>query len=245
VSAHSYEVPGSYTATLEVSDKDGGIGRDSTLVTIHKRSSTLSVSAGSTLFGYATTLTAQLGDGVNAQTARLGGRTVTFLVGGHTLTAVTDAQGRATVSSPVMLLPGTYTVAVTFAEDSHYLGASAEAQLVVSNSTGKVTAGTLQTSGSGHGGFNVHSDGRSIKGQLQFQSDVVELHASEITAFSASPQGSSAWFAGISRTGERFVVYVEDHGEPGNQDRFQLWVSGQLHNGSGQLSGGNIQVHPG
>lgn len=40
-----------------------------------------------------------------------------------------------------------------------------------------------------------------------------------------------------------YTVYVEDNGEPGRLDRFELWLGGAAPVAAGTLEGGNIQIH--
>jgi streptogramin lyase len=242
--SHTYADPGSYMATLTATDKDGGVGSDQAQVAIDKRETGLTYTGSSTvIFGFAATLSAQLSDAVNTATAQLAGQTVTFTVDGQSITALTDTSGVATTMAPALLMPGTYTVVVDFAEGSHYLASSATGTLTVGNSTGKITAGTLRSPAGGSGGFNVHSDAEGLKGQVQYQNGAVKFHASTITAVGISVDRTKAWFTGTGKSGESFVAYVEDNGEPGRNDKFQLWIDGTLYNGDGTLLGGNIQIH--
>mgnify|MGYP000132530779 CR=1 FL=1 len=42
--------------------------------------------------------------------------------------------------------------------------------------------------------------------------------------------------------GLAFTAHVEDNGETGRTDVSRLWIDGVLQNGSGAMSGGNIQL---
>ncbi|MBN2186377.1 MAG: C10 family peptidase [Dehalococcoidia bacterium] len=239
---HIYADPGLYTAELTATDKDGGVGSDTAQVGVNKREAILSYTGDTTaVFGYAT-LSAQLSDAVDTATAQLNGRTVLFTIDGSTITATTNSQGIAT-ASPIPIIPGDYQVDVAFAEGSHYLASSAQGTLSVTISAGKVTAGVTEVASKGRGGFNVQSDGTTVKGELQFKDDMDKYHASEMTALGIALDGKSAWLVGVGKDGRQFIAYVEDNDEPRSNDVFKLWIEGTLHNSDGTLEGGNIQIH--
>jgi len=240
---HIYVEPSVYTATLTATDKDGGVGSDTSQVTVNKRETSLSYTGDTAAtFGYAATLSAQFSDAVDPATARLSGRIVVFTIGGSVISATTNSEGVATAAAPALLMSGTYQVDVTFAEDSHYLASSTQGTLNVLISAGKVTGGIMKIPNKGRGGFNIHSDGTTVKGEFQFKDDTENYHASEIIVLGIAPEGNSAWFAGIGKDGRTFVAYVEDNGEPGTNDVFKLWIEDTLYNGDGTLAGGNIQI---
>ncbi|MGH3071071.1 MAG: Ig-like domain-containing protein [Gaiellaceae bacterium] len=192
----------------------------------------------------AVTLSARLSDVADPATARLAGREVRFQVGTLVFTATTDAAGDAVAQPQFPIPPGTYEIVVTFAGDTHYLPSETRAPLRVVSSSGKVTGGGLRSlDHPGHGGFNVHDGNR---GQLQWRNGTVDFHAGKTTALGIAPDGRSAWFAGMGRDGSPFVAYVEDNGEPGREDVFELWIAGVPQTpGGGSLAGGNIQIHKG
>lgn len=244
--AHVYADPGAYTATLTATDKDGGSGSDGTSVTVTKRPTIVTFTGSITAaFGW-TTLSAQVADGADEATARLAGREVRFEAGGQSFPASTGADGAATVTEPVLLPPGTHSVTVRVPETSHYLEAVDPVTLAVTSSPGKVTGGALRSPAGGSAGFNVQSDGTTLKGQLQYSGGpgVDKFHASEFTALGVSADGRAAWFAGVGRDGQPFVAYVEDQREPGTFDVFRLRIEGVDQTGDGRLKGGNIQIHP-
>jgi len=246
--AHAYANPGPYTAKLTVTDDDTGKDEKTLAITIKKRETTLVYNGETTaVFGFGSILSAKLSDAVVAA-APIGGRTITFTVNAVNYTGTTAISGQTnnvTLNPFPPLMPGTYTITVNFAGDSHYLPSSTTATLTVTNTVGcKVTAGTLRSANNGRGGFNVQADGpTAIKGELQFQNDSLNFHAPTMTALGCSADRTKAWFAGVGRDGKNFVAYVEDNGEPGRDDIFKIWVNGVPQNGNGALSGGNVQIH--
>jgi PKD domain len=238
--AHAYDSPGMYTATLSASDKDGGQAGDDVAVQIVRRNTTLD------LDGYsATAVNARLTDVYDKPTAKLAGHDVVFELAGATYHANTDASGLATANLPTALEPATYTLTLRFAGDDLYASSQATTTLevAVQATPGLVTGGALRSSANGRGGFNVHSDGVHIWGQLQYQSAIAgNFHASTMTSFVVTTDGRSARFAGIGADGRHFETYVEDNGEPGKRDVWRLWIDGRLET-DGTLKGGNIQIH--
>jgi hypothetical protein len=110
--------------------------------------------------------------------------------------------------------------------------------------SGKITAGVMRFGNNGPGGSNVQSDKNgAVKGELQYHNGTENLHADTLTHIAIYDNGNKGWFAGVLTDGRTIVAYVEDNGEPGNGDVFQIWVEGVLLNGDGQLSGGNVQIH--
>src|SRR5262245_55032957 len=122
-------------------------------------------------------------------------------------------------------------------------GPSVEADPSAVASSGCVTAGMLITANGGRGSFGVHGDGTDVRGELQFRWNGGEFHAQVITELAFSPDRRQAWFAGIDDDGRRFLAYVEDNGEPGRDDFFDLQVDGVRLTGNGRLKRGNVQIH--
>jgi PKD domain len=116
---HAYASPGSYVATLEVCDKDGGCDSDSRTVVVTKRDTTLGYTGPlSSSPSKTVTLTANLvdeyGEGVP-------GRKVTFVLGSQSAVGTTDASGTASVSFKLSQKPGSYPLTATFpAGDAKY-----------------------------------------------------------------------------------------------------------------------------
>ena len=183
-------------------------------------------------------------DPIDAATGRLAGQTVIFAVGDVFLTALTDADGIATATTTLPLTPGSHEVHASFLGDERYLPSSTVGEVVVAFTPGKITAGLLRSVDLGRGGFNAHSDGTTMHGQLQWQKTGVNYHGNTVTALGIAPDGRSAWFAGADRNGVPYLAYVEDNGTPGTHDRFKLWIRGTLQTPSdGKLAGGNLVIH--
>jgi hypothetical protein len=241
----TYAGPGTDVATFSVTDKDGASAMDSLSVVVARRASSLELVRSGSAFGSAT-VTARLSDMTQPASGRLAGRVIAFTVGGETFTATTDDAGEATGRPSFPIPPGTHDVVARFDTDSHYLGSEALGRITVGAGAGRITGGGLrETGGDGRGGFNAMGTGDSARGELQWQSGATTFHAHDVTAVGVAPDRRSAWFAGVGRDGRRFVVYVEDNGEPGRNDVFRLWLDGALvTRGDGKLSGGNIQIRP-
>jgi hypothetical protein len=124
--SHSYATPGMYSATLTVTDKDGGSDDASRAVVVTKRDATL-VYTGATsgLPKKAVVLSATLSDEYGQPVV---GRKVTFTVGSQTISAWTSSSGVASISLKLNQKVGTYDVSATFLADSHYFGSTTETQ---------------------------------------------------------------------------------------------------------------------
>ena len=117
---HAYANPGTYTATLQVCDKDAACSTDTASVVVTKRGTSVGNSgATSGTFDTPATLQAslvdQLGSPVNA-------RTVSFTVSGEAapLTAQTNSAGIGGVTYVPTLAAGTATTTLDFAGDALY-----------------------------------------------------------------------------------------------------------------------------
>jgi hypothetical protein len=234
--SHVFDASGSYPATLTVTDKDGDSGSQEIAVEVQKRGATLSYAGDSTApFGFGS-VGARFGDAVDAATARVDARAVTFAAGVTTFAAST-AGGVATAAVGASLLPGTYAVEARFGGDDLYLPTSAGGSLTVTNSAGKVTGDVVLGDGTSVS-FAVAGDGTAVRGSLTAGG----FTASRLAALGISAH--AAWFAGTGDDGRAFVAYVEDNGEPGRGvDVFRLWLAGEAHAGSGVIAAGNVQLH--
>ena len=129
---HTYAEPGSYTAELTVTDADKGVAKGTTTVTVGPRTPSLVLKTPPTLDVSSPTVAAQLGDTVNASTARLPGHDLTFEAGGETCTASTNAAGEASCALPAgSPALGPSTVTARFDGDSLYSTGTAQGKTVV------------------------------------------------------------------------------------------------------------------
>jgi hypothetical protein len=164
---------------------------------------------------------------------------------GDSTPVITGSTGGSITASHQYHVPGDQTVTVCVTDDDGGQTCQ-EVAITFFNTVGKVTAGSMRGGNFGRGGFNVQSkDAIEVKGEQQFKNDALNYHAHEMTAIAVSEDGTSAWFSGIDDNGDFFVAYVEDNGEPGTNEIFQLWINGVSQNGDGAISGGNVQIHDG
>ncbi len=110
-------------------------------------------------------------------------------------------------------------------------------------------------------GFNVmYSDRQGVKGDLEFIDHIIgmNVHAWEmegINVWEDLPSNKPGpWMKGEfwgpcsidGEAGHTFYVYVEDHGEPGSEDKFYISLDGGLYVGGSMVDPilvGNIQIH--
>jgi hypothetical protein len=230
-----YDAPGSYAATLSVTDKDGGTGSEDVAVDVRKRGSALAYVGDATApFGFGS-VSARFSDTSDEATARVDGRAVTFAVGRMAFGASTAASVAAAAVGA--LRPGAYAVVARFGGDDLYLPASAKGSLTVTNSVGKATGDVVLDDGT-LVSFAVAGDGTTVKGSFTAGT----FAATQLTAIGIS--GNSAWFAGTADDGRPLLAYVEDNGERGaGIDLVRLWIGGELAPGSGPIAAGNVQLH--
>jgi hypothetical protein len=129
---HAYAQPGTYTATLTVTDADGGVASDSALVTVGPRASSLTMTTTPTLDVANATVTATFADAVDPGSARLQDHTVRFEAGGATCTAATNATGDASCTLPAAALAlGPVTITARFDGDALYTSSGATEPVLV------------------------------------------------------------------------------------------------------------------
>lgn len=124
---------------------------------------------------------------------------------------------------------------------------------------GKVTGGgqiiaPVQTGGKkvdkASFGFNVmYREGDPApKGELEYidHATKMNVHAHDMTKLVVSADKPEAWFEGTCTidgvSGYTFEAYVQDNGEPGKNDWFEIRLS-DGYTAGGQLLSGNIQIH--
>ena len=127
---HVYTVPGIYDATLTVCDKDGGCTVDDRQITVaaqQQRQPTLLVYFGD-LIGRTNSTSDMRAILVDRNLRPMPGRTVTFTIGGQTVSATTDSRGVASTTLKVTQRRGLYTVSATWrpggTDAQQYTGAS-------------------------------------------------------------------------------------------------------------------------
>lgn len=230
--------PDSYTVTITATDDDGGTSTATFEVTVNNVAP--DVDAGpdqSITFGAVANLAASFGDpGADADW------TVDIDWGDGATESSTTMSAGAIDGTHQYLSLGEHTVEICVTDKDGATGCDT-LTVTVSNTEGKVTGGVSTIDGDGKGGFVVQNKKGKIKGSLQFKDDTTNFHANEMTALAVSEDETSAWFAGVGKDGRGFVAYVEDNGEPNVEDIFQLWIDGILHGGTGEMDGGNIQIH--
>ncbi len=118
---HVYNAVGVYTVTLTVTDDDGGVGNDTAIVNVTRRQTRLAYT-GDTQGFYNDTITvsAILTDKIGG----VGGKTITFTLGGQTVTAVTNETGYAETTMVVDIIPVNkieeHPLTAEFAGDEYY-----------------------------------------------------------------------------------------------------------------------------
>jgi hypothetical protein len=92
--------------------------------------------------------------------------------------------------------------------------------------------------------LNEHTE--KVMGNLEYQDKSKDINLHSISITSLTIDGNTARFEGtatINGEGEySFAVTVEDNGEPGNEDRFNINIPELDYNVGGAINNGNIQV---
>jgi hypothetical protein len=234
--ARAFPDPGTVTATLTATDRNGASATESVQVTVTKRPTSIRLTTASGPYGLAA-VTAQP---TVPLAGALAGHPVVFTVDGVAQPAVvTGADGRAALPSAA-LAPGTHTVTAAVAEDGRYLASrSAPASVAVTHTAGKATGNLTVAEGSAV--FDAKSDGRTSKGTLTWR-DAQGTVSASITSLGITTAGRTAWMSGLAGS-RRVVVQLDDAGESGVGDVFRIWVDGTLRTATGQRATGNLQVH--
>ncbi len=119
----SYANPGIYTATLSITDKDGGVGSDSAVYTVNKRPTAVVFDTPPPLTASGPlTISAHLND--TFANVSLSGKPVQFVVNGATFNAVTNQLGVAEISVPLPAGTRINIITGTFPGDDFYLSGS-------------------------------------------------------------------------------------------------------------------------
>ena len=234
----TFAIPGTHTVTLQVTDKDGGSGSDTTTAEITKRASSVSCTADPATYGFPATVHGNFRDRTSMTNAALAGRSLTFALGATTATAITDTSGNASAALPNTLAPGAYQVTISFAADALYEASTATCSLTIHGSFGRVN-GTALLGTDWSASFHASADADGAKGNLQFRRGDLRIKAKTITAFGIV--GDKATISGTTEDGRSFTLYVEDNGD-GATDVFRLSIGGVPQTGTGALDRGNIRI---
>jgi hypothetical protein len=238
---HAYATPGTYTVAFSAVDKDGGRSQAASTVTVQKRTTGLAYTGPTNAaYGYAV-LSAKLTDHIDAPSALLTNESIAFIVGTTVYTAKTDSDGVATVTVAAPVGLGTFAVIVQFAGDPRYSASIARATVKVVPSAGTVTGVSLAPTTGGSASFTITGNGLTSTGSLDYANGAATVHATSLAPLGIATDRKSAWFSGVSSTGQQIRVYVEDNG-PGTPDVFKLWINGALVTGTGALSSGDVQI---
>ncbi|MDP9253197.1 MAG: carboxypeptidase-like regulatory domain-containing protein [Chloroflexota bacterium] len=123
--------------------------------------------AGSDSYGKDRTFTATLSD---AGGSVVGAR-VSFTLGGQRMSALTDADGRANVTMPLLQPAGSYPLIAGFREDASHLGISVTSSFVINRRTTDIKLSNASLTLPGNGSATLRADnatGRPIEGETVF-----------------------------------------------------------------------------
>ncbi|MEP6636018.1 MAG: PKD domain-containing protein, partial [Acidobacteriota bacterium] len=116
---HAYTTPGSYTAVLAITDKDGGVGSDSATYVVAKRGTSLTFVANS-LQGSGQTFLSRVRLADLFANVGIPNRPIQFNFNGTTASATADANGFAEISLPILSATNVATITATWAGDNLY-----------------------------------------------------------------------------------------------------------------------------
>src|SRR6266508_6231497 len=120
---HAYDIPGTYTVVLSITDRDGGVGSDSATYVVNKRATSLVFQTNSLQDSGQTFLSrVKLTD--SFANSGIPDRSIQFNLNGATGTATTDANGIAEITLPIAAGTILATVGATWFGDSLYLPSS-------------------------------------------------------------------------------------------------------------------------
>ena len=186
---HAYQTPGSYSAVLTVSDKDGGSTARTTLITVTKRDIVLSSFVESAAATEATVLVRLKDTAVHF--APLTGQPVAFTVDGQTTTVISDANGEARVTFPFVtdtlvvetaVSANTYynSVADTLTIDRNHPLPKGDIVFII-DQTGSMTEEQADVQA------NVASIAAQLDGQIDYQFGLIGFGASRLTPSGTDP----------------------------------------------------------
>jgi RHS repeat-associated protein len=120
---HAYGSPGTYTAVLSITDKEGGVSSDSATYVVNKRATSLVFQA-NFLQDSGQTFVSRLKLTDSFANSGIPNRSIQFNLNGATGTAITDASGIAEITLPIAAGTNVATIGAAWVGDSLYLPSS-------------------------------------------------------------------------------------------------------------------------